>query len=166
MSTPKIIPAIFTLLAACSNAKETPTSSVPQLRLTPTQLTEVPVATTTIGIHGQAGIRNKVLFGDPSKRGFYSLLQIIPPGTTIPPHSHSDDHVGTVLSGTLRYGYGNTFNAAALKDLPEGSIYTEPAGANHFAQTTDQPVVIQYTGVGPLKTTYVNPADAPPLQKN
>lgn len=166
MSTPTITIAMLTLLAACSSDKAKPTSSVPELRLTPAQLIEVPVATTTIGSHGVAGIRNKVLFGDPSKRGFYSLLQIIPPGTTIKPHSHSDDHVGTVLSGTLRYGYGNTFDPAALKDLPTGSIYTEPAGQNHFAQTTGEAVIVQYTGVGPLKTTYVNPDDAPPMQKN
>lgn len=165
MSTSKITIASLVLFA-CSNAKEPTTSSVPQLRLTPVELTEVPVATTKIGSHGVAGIRNKVLFGDPSKRGFYSLLEIIPPGTTIKPHSHSDDHVGTVLSGTLRYGYGNTFNAAALEDLPTGSVFTEPAGQNHFAQTGPDPVVIQYTGVGPLETKYVNPDDAPPMQKN
>ena len=59
-----------------------------------------------------------------------------------------------------------TFNAAALKDLPPGSVYTEPAGQNHFAQTTDEAVIVQYTGVGPLKTTYVNSSDAPPMQKD
>jgi quercetin dioxygenase-like cupin family protein len=155
-------------IAACSGSKEkeeTPAGRVPPMRLTPAELREVPVATTTIGTHGQAGIRNKVLFGNPSRKGFYSLLQEIPPGTRIPPHSHSDHHVGTVLVGTLRYGYGNTFNAAALKDLPPGSIYTEPAGMNHFAETTDEVVIIQYTGTGPLDTKYVNPADAPPMQK-
>lgn len=164
-SLPRVVIATLMFIAACSSSKEEKKSSLPTIRLTPAELREVPVATTKIGTHGQAGIRNTILFGDPSKKGFYSMLQMIPPGTRIPPHSHGDDHVGTVLVGTLRYGFGNTFNAAALKDLPPGSIYTEPAGQNHFAETTDQPVVIQYTGAGPLDTKYVNPADAPPTQK-
>lgn len=168
MSTSRITIAILILAAAaCSEQANKPSSSsVPQLRLTPQELAQVPLAKDPIGLHGVAGIRNRVLFGDPSKKGFYSLLQIIPPGTTIKPHSHSDDHVGTVLSGTLLYGYGNTFNASALEELPEGSVYTEPAGQNHFAQTRGDVVIIQYTGVGPLETKWVNPADAPPMQKD
>ncbi len=166
MSTTKLTLLVLTLAAACTNVKPTSSSSVPEMRLVPTDLRQIPMAQDPIGLHGVAGIRNKVLFGDPTKKGLYSLIQVIPAGTTIKPHSHSDDHVGTVLSGTLQYGYGATFNATALKTLPPGSVYTEPAGQNHFARTGAEDVVIQYTGVGPLKTKYVNPDDAPPMQKD
>jgi hypothetical protein len=54
-------------------------------------------------------------------------------------------------------GYGNHFDASALKDLPPGSFYTEPAGQPHFSQTGDEPVVILVTGYGPSDTKMVAP---------
>ena len=38
--------------------------------------------------------------------------------TTIPAHSHRDDRMATVVSGTWQFGYGDRFNAEALKRLP------------------------------------------------
>jgi hypothetical protein len=62
-----------------------------------------------------------------------------------------------VMSGTWHMGYGTSFKADALKDLPTGSVYTEPAAQPHFAQTTDEPVVILVTGYGPSDTRFVTP---------
>jgi hypothetical protein len=63
----------------------------------------------------------------------------------------------TVISGTWHMGYGTTFDAKSLKDLPPGSFYTEPGGQPHFAQTGDEPVVIWVTGYGPSDTKFVPP---------
>jgi len=52
-------------------------------------------------------------------------------------------------------GYGSRFDTAALKALPPGSFYTEPAGQAHFSQTLDEPVVIWVTGYGPSDTKLV-----------
>ncbi len=41
-----------------------------------------------------------------------------------------------------------------------GSIYAEPARADHFAMTRG-PVIVEITGYGPSGMTYVNPKDAP-----
>jgi quercetin dioxygenase-like cupin family protein len=103
----------------------------------------------------------KILFGDPSRAGFYAIVLSVPPNTTVPAHSHRDDRMATVVSGTWQFGYGDRFDASALKVLPPGSVYSEPGGGNHFARTGAEPVLVQISGVGPSDTRYVDPATAP-----
>jgi hypothetical protein len=69
--------------------------------------------------------------------------------------------MATVVSGTWQFGYGNRFDEQALKTLPAGSVYSEPSGANHFARTLDDPVLVQITGVGPTDTQYAEVTTAP-----
>ena len=66
-----------------------------------------------------------------------------------------------VLSGVWYFGYGREFNEAALKELPAGSFYTEPTGAEHFAMTKAQETIIAVTGYGPSATVYVDAKNAP-----
>ncbi|MDB6013191.1 MAG: hypothetical protein JWL65_5441 [Gammaproteobacteria bacterium] len=97
------------------------------------------------------------LIGDPTKPGLYTVRVNIAPHTQVRPHTHRDNRSVTVISGTWHMGYGGTFDTKALKDLPPGSFYTEPAGQAHFAQTGDEPVVIWVTGYGPSDTKFVAP---------
>jgi quercetin dioxygenase-like cupin family protein len=97
------------------------------------------------------------LIGDPTKPGLYTIRVNIAPHTQVRPHTHRDNRSVTVISGTWHMGYGGTFDTKALKDLPPGSFYTEPAGQAHFAQTGDEPVVIWVTGYGPSDTKFVTP---------
>ena len=46
-------------------------------------------------------------------------------------------------------------NSAKLKALPPGSFYTEPSNRSHFAETRDEAVIVQITGVGPSSTRYI-----------
>jgi hypothetical protein len=78
--------------------------------------------------------------------------------TAVVAHSHRDDRVATVISGTWRIGYGDKFEEEKLKALPPGSFYTEAPGRPHFAATGDEAVVVQITGFGPSSTDYVDPA--------
>ena len=96
-----------------------------------------------------------MLKGSPDQAGLYTIMLRIPAHTRIAAHIHQDDRIATVVSGTWYIGYGNSFDSAALKALPAGSFYTEPAGRLHFAETRDTEVVVQITGVGPSSTTYV-----------
>jgi quercetin dioxygenase-like cupin family protein len=95
------------------------------------------------------------LIGDPTKPGLYTVRVAIPAHTQVQPHSHRDDRSVVVISGTWHMGYGTQFDPRAMKDLPPGSLYTEPARQPHFAQTTDEPVVIWVTGYGPSDTQFV-----------
>ena len=56
---------------------------------------------------------------------------------------------------------GREFNDAALKELPAGSFYTEPPGAEHFAMTKGPEAIIEITGYGPSATAYVDARNDP-----
>jgi hypothetical protein len=117
------------------------------------------------GSSGVSGIQTVVLKGDPNQEGVYTIMLRVPAHTQIAAHSHRDDRVATVVSGTWRIGYGDKFDEAKLKPLPPGSFYTEPPDENHFAATGDEPVVVQITGYGPSSTEYVDRAQDPRLRK-
>ena len=118
---------------------------LPQRRLTPTELSAV--AETS-----RPGVQMSALVGDSRRPGLYSVRVSIPAHTRVQPHTHRDNRAVLVLSGTWRMGYGAHFDSAALKELPAGSFYTEPAGQPHFAETGDEPVVLIVTGYGPSDT--------------
>jgi uncharacterized RmlC-like cupin family protein len=107
-----------------------------------------------------------VLFGDPAKSGFYSILLFVPAHTTIQAHSHRDDRMATVVSGEWHFGYGDRFDEKSLKTLPPGSVYSEPGRVNHFAQTADDPVIVHISAYGPSDTLYVDPANDPSSHEN
>src|SRR5260370_39165393 len=94
------------------------------------------------GSSGVAGIQTVVLKGDPNQVGVYTIMLRVPAHTQIAAHSHPDDRVATVISGTWRIGYGEPFDELNLKALPAGSYYTDPPGQTHFAATGDEPVVV------------------------
>jgi len=135
-----------------------PASSLPQMRLTPEEAREVRTGSNQIGSSYLPGVSTTVLVGDPSKAGFYAIVLSVQPNTTIPAHSHRDDRMATVVSGTWQIGYGDRFDERALKTLPPGSVYSEPGAGNHFARTGAEAVLVEISGVGPTDTRYVEPA--------
>ncbi len=98
------------------------------------------------------GPRTAVLAGNPKAAGLYTVRVKIPAGARLMPHSHPDARMVVVLSGTFHYAYGDRFDEAALKTLPPGSFFTEPAGIVHFAWAKSGEVVVQATAVGPSGT--------------
>ena len=143
------------VVLACSPALRVSGTEM-QLRLRPDEIAALPSLEAGTGTSGVAGIRTTVLSGDPNQAGLYTIRLTIPAHTIIKPHHHRDDRVATVVSGLWYIGYGAKRDAAALKALPPGSFYTEPAGAPHFAGTEDQPAVVDITGLGPSDTIYVD----------
>jgi quercetin dioxygenase-like cupin family protein len=107
-----------------------------------------------------SGIEQANLVGDPTKPGPYTVRLKFPAGYRLAPHTHPDYREVTILSGTWNTGYGEKFNETALKSLPAGSFYTEPANIPHFVEVRE-PVVIQVSGTGPSGRAFVNPAANP-----
>ena len=143
-------------------------STVPEMRMTPGEIQDSaldnsPAASTShqIGSSGVKGVHTKILFGSPEKAGFYAILLFVPAHTTIQAQSHTDDRMATVVTGVWHFGYGDHFDASALKALPPGSVYSEPGAHNHFAQTEAEAVVVQVSGYGPTGTRYFDPANDP-----
>ena len=152
----RFVVAGFSLVAATAIAQ-----SLPEMRMTPSEIRASALDNNQIGSSGLPGVHTKVIFGDPSKAGFYTILLFVPAHTMIQAHSHRDDRVATVVSGEWHLGYGNHFDAKSLKTLPPGSVYSEPGGDNHFARTDTDAVIVELSGYGPTDTHYFDPKDDP-----
>jgi pimeloyl-ACP methyl ester carboxylesterase/quercetin dioxygenase-like cupin family protein len=145
--TPVVIPALTRILDSSSE-----TSS--GLRLTAREIEALPSSGAGTGTSGVAGIQTRVLMGNPSQPGAYTIQLNVPGDTRIESHTHPDDRTVTVISGKWTFGFGTRFEEKELKELPAGSFYTEPANKPHFARTGDTPVVIHISGYGPSGTEF------------
>jgi quercetin dioxygenase-like cupin family protein len=128
------------------------------IRLTPREYLGFETIKDHGGARGVPPLESAMLKGDPTRLGLYTILLKIPAHTRIAAHSHPDERVATVVEGTLHVGYGRRFDEGALKLLPPGGFFTEPANVPHFFRTGDTPAVLQITGVGPTGTDYTDPA--------
>lgn len=120
------------------------------------QIDRLPTAGAGTGTSGMAGIRTVLLSGDPAKPGPYTLEIRVPAHTNIAPHTHHDDRVATVVSGTWYFCYGADASTATIRALGAGGFYTEPGKVPHFAATRDEPAVVRITGTGPSDTAFVS----------
>jgi len=136
------------LVLAAVAAAQTP--ALTPTRVAPQDLTWTPTAT---------GTQRAPLVGDEQRSGIYVYRSKFPPNHRVEPHFHPDDRVVTVISGTLHMGYGERFDEGAMRVLPAGSVWTEPAGQPHYVWAKDGEVVIQIMGHGPTATTPVVRAD-------
>ena len=120
-------------------------------RVAPDEMTWAPSAAGT-------GSWRANLVGDETKPGVYVYRARFPANYKVLPHFHPDERVVTVLSGTLYVGYGDSFDESAMKALPAGSIWTEPARASHYVWAKDGEVVIQVMGAnGPSGVVRIQP---------
>jgi len=124
-------------------------------RLSPADIEAITPTGAGAGTSGVNGIQTRVLKGDPNKVGLYTIQLTVPANTKIEAHTHRDDRIATVISGTWYIGYGSRFDEKNLKALTPGSFYTEPPNVAHFARTGNQPVAVQISGYGPTDTKYV-----------
>ena len=127
-----------------------------QVRLSPSEINALASVNAGAGTSGVSGIQTRTLKGDATKSGIYTIQLTIPANVRIQAHTHPDDRVATVISGTWYIGYGAKFDDAKLKPLTAGSFYTEPPSVAHFAKTGNEPVVLQITGNGPTGTEYID----------
>jgi quercetin dioxygenase-like cupin family protein len=129
--------------------------SSPEVRLGPSDIDAMPSHDPGVGTSGVAGVRTTMVIGDPAKAGPYTLRLSVPPNTKIQAHSHRDDRTAIVISGVWFFGFGTTTDRLAEKELPAGSVYTEPGGVAHFAETKTDPAVVYIVGTGPSDTVFV-----------
>ena len=162
--------SMFTRLAIAAASLVTASAvraqSLPEMRMTPSEIRTSALDASQIGSSGLPGVHTKVVFGDPSKAGFYTIVLSVPAHTTIQAHSHRDDRVAVVVSGEWHFGYGTHFYAKSLKTLPPGSVYSEPGGDNHFARTDTGPVIVEISGYGPTDTHYFEAVNEPESPKH
>lgn len=143
---------LLATLAGISLAKQ----EAGRARLTPSDIDALPTLGASAGTSGVGGIRTRVLAGDPTAAGPYTIALHVPPNTQIQAHTHRDERSAVVISGTWHFGYGDTAARALEKALGPGSFYSEPADVTHFARTGAEPVTLYISGYGPTDTRYVD----------
>jgi quercetin dioxygenase-like cupin family protein len=154
--------ALLGAAAAAAGEPEKVAQSTPRSRLQPAEISwPSSSAEKVAGSSMQAAVESVVVFGDASKPGLYSIMFRVQPGARIPAHSHPDDRSCFVVSGVWFFGYGDRFSEEALRALPAGSHYTEPANVNHFAATRRESAIAECTSIGPTATTFAERADDP-----
>lgn len=102
-----------------------------------------------------------VLVGALPAKGPYAARIGFSADLKVMPHTHPEDRIYTVLSGTWFIGIGTTFDPAQLKGFPTGTAYLLPANTPHFHWAREGATVVQINGIGPSATVYVNAADDP-----
>ncbi len=105
------------------------------------------------------GAQLAVLYGDPSKKGPFTMRLKMPGGYKIPPHWHTQDEQLTIVSGTFMLHMGDTMEAPA-DTLEVGAFHFLPGKMHHAAQAKGE-TVVQIHGMGPFDIHYLNPADNP-----
>ncbi len=110
------------------------------------------------------GTEVTVLMGDPYRVGMYALRLKFPKGYAIPPHTHTNPEILTVMSGTLLVAMGEKADKSKAEALPAGSFLTLAPGMAHSI-FTDEETVVQSINIGPWGITYVNPQDDPRQRK-
>jgi quercetin dioxygenase-like cupin family protein len=105
------------------------------------------------------GAMRAVVYGTPTTSGPYVTRLRAPNGLKILPHTHPDDRIYTVLSGTLYLGVGDTWDETKLQAYPQGTVLFLPAKLSHFQYSKSGEYLIQINGAGPTDLTFINPAD-------
>ena len=123
-------------------------------RLTPKEIEALPTESAGAGTSGLPAVTTRVLFGDPTKSGLYTIELRVAPNTVIQAHTHRDTRTAVVVNGLWYFGYGPKNEQALVKALPPGAFYTEPAGESHFARTGPEGATVSITGYGPTDTVY------------
>jgi len=111
------------------------------------------------------GAQLAVLEGDPmATSGDFTIRLKMPDGYKVAPHTHPNRENVTVLSGTLKVGMGDQFDATKMMSFAAGSFaYLDPS-MHHYAMASGA-TVIQIHGMSPVKFNYINPADDPSGKK-
>jgi mannose-6-phosphate isomerase-like protein (cupin superfamily) len=112
-----------------------------------------------------AGAQLAVLEGDPmASSGDFTIRLKMPDGYKVAPHTHPNRENVTVLSGTLKVGMGDQFDAGKMMSFGAGSFaYLDPS-MHHYAVASGE-TVIQIHGASPAKFNYINAADDPSGKK-
>jgi hypothetical protein len=107
------------------------------------------------------GAQLAVLEGDPTAAtGEFTIRLKMPDAYRISPHWHPHRENVTVISGTIKVGMGDKFEADKMMTFPTGSFaYLDPS-MHHYAMASGE-TIVQVHGLSPLQFNYINPSDDP-----
>lgn len=101
------------------------------------------------------GAEAAYMASDGNKPEMYTLRVHLKPDAKIPPHTHPDGRMITILSGELIAGKGDKLEESGGVLLTPGSFFVVPAGAPHWSWAKNGDAVYQETGTGPTATNLI-----------
>lgn len=102
-----------------------------------------------------AGGQVVVLIGKPAEAGALVVRVKLPPNIEVAAHTHPDARTYTVLEGEWKLGFGEKYDASALRSYRAGSVYRLPANVAHFQATGAKGATVQIESTGPTKTDFI-----------
>ena len=102
---------------------------------------------------GRPGVMLSVIEGDLTKPGPFLMRVKFPAGYVLPPHTHPTVEHTTILTGSMRLGYG-TKDDGPSQLLMAGSVVITPANMPHFASVPVE-TIVQTHGMGPWGSTVI-----------
>jgi quercetin dioxygenase-like cupin family protein len=132
-----LLSALVLAAPACAQQAEATTVLPESLKWNPTPFPDVTVA---------------VVAGNPMATGMYAIFAKYKAGGKSAPHTHPDQRVVTVLSGTYYSGLGSPFDEAKTKPLHAGSVLIVPGNTVHYGWAKDGQTIVQEVGTGPTAT--------------
>ena len=100
-----------------------------------------------------SGAMESVLFGDPSKAGWYIILVKWLPHRMSRPHYHPNDRFATVISGTWWVGTGPNYDMSTTTPMGPGTVVTHFGKQIHYDGARDEEAVIEIVGMGTAEAT-------------
>jgi len=100
---------------------------------------------------GRPGVKLAVVEGDMTKAAPFMVLVKFPAGYKLGPHTHPGTEHATILSGSIRLGYG-TKEDGPTELLTAGTILVTPPNTPHFLSVESE-VIEQMHGTGPWSST-------------
>jgi hypothetical protein len=93
-----------------------------------------------------------LVFGDPSKPGFYVYRNRFRPGVMTRPHYHDQDRWVTVIKGTWWTDEGDVYRPDKAVGIKAGGFMFHPKGLHHYDGAKNEETIVQIMGMGPVET--------------
>jgi oxalate decarboxylase/phosphoglucose isomerase-like protein (cupin superfamily) len=93
-----------------------------------------------------------LIFGDPTKPGFYAYRNRFRPGVMTRPHYHDQDRWVTVIKGTWWTDEGDVYRPDKAVGMKAGGFMFHPKGLHHYDGAKDEEAIVQIMGMGPVQT--------------
>ena len=101
------------------------------------------------------GVESAAVIGDSSQEELYVMVGRLAEGVVFPVHTHPDARLSTVLSGTMYYGVGETFEDVEFTPYPAGSVVYTPPDTPHWMWARGGEIVVQESGFGPTESVFL-----------
>ncbi len=96
-----------------------------------------------------------MIHGEQENAGPFTFRVRAAAGHRLPPHTHPDERVITVLEGTYWSAVGDTWDDSKLIAFPAGSFYVVPAGVPHYSAVLEGETTFQESGTGPSRNDMI-----------